>query len=45
LKAALAGKKLGSARMMERLEKRRTPVALQHHESAVWFRALGIVSL
>lgn len=45
LKVALAAKKLGSARMMERLAKRRTPVALQHHESAVWFRAIRIVTL
>jgi len=40
LKAALALKKLNSARMLERLEKRKSPIAFQHHESAVAFRAI-----
>jgi hypothetical protein len=42
LKAALASRNVGSARMLERLEKRRTPIAFQHHESQVWFRRIRI---
>jgi len=42
LLAALATKKLNSARMMERLAKRRSPIAFQHHESQVWFRAIQL---
>jgi hypothetical protein len=42
LKAALAAKNLGSARMLERLAKRKTPIAFQHHESTVWFRRISI---
>jgi hypothetical protein len=42
LRAAPAQKKLNSARMMERLEKRRTPIAFQHHASTVWFRAIAL---
>lgn len=44
LLAALAQKKLNSARMMERLARRRSPVAIQHHESQVWFRGLRITA-
>lgn len=42
LKAALAAKKLNSARMLERLEHRKTAIAFQHHESQVYFRSIGI---
>jgi len=42
LRVALAKKKLNSARLMERLAKRRSPIVLQHHESSVWFRALQV---
>jgi hypothetical protein len=42
---ALAAKKLNSARMLERLEKRRTPIAFQHHESSVAFRAILVRTL
>lgn len=44
LKAALAAKKMNSARMLERLAVRRTPVAFQHHESLVAFRAIRITA-
>lgn len=42
LAAALAARRVNSARLLERLEKRRTPLAFQHHESRVAFRALRI---
>ncbi len=45
LVAALAAKRLNSARMMERLEHRKTPIAFQHHESSVSFRNIRIASL
>ena len=45
LLTALAAKQLGSARLMERLAQRRSPVVLQHHESQVWFRHLRIAAL
>ncbi len=45
LKAALAAKKMNSARLLERLAVRRTPVAFQHHESPVAFRAVTIAKL
>lgn len=45
LKAALAAKRLNSARMLERLERRRTPIAFQHHESAVAFRSIRLREL
>jgi hypothetical protein len=44
LRAALGAKKLNSARMMERLERRRSPLVLQHHESVVWFRSLRVTA-
>jgi hypothetical protein len=43
LKKALAAKRLNSARMLERLERRRTPIAFQHHESLVAFRAIRLL--
>ncbi|MBI4889863.1 MAG: DUF1080 domain-containing protein [Acidobacteria bacterium] len=39
---ALAAKRLGSARMLEKLEKRKTAIAFQHHESQVAFRAISV---
>ncbi len=42
LKAALAAKRLNSARMLERLAVRRSNIAFQHHESEVGFRAIRI---
>lgn len=42
LKAALAARNVNSARLLERLERRRTPIAFQHHESAVAFRGMGL---
>ncbi len=42
LKAALAGRRAGSARMLERLARRKTPISFQHHESAVMFRNIRI---
>lgn len=42
LKEALAAKRLNSARMLERLERRKTPIAFQHHESLVAFRAIQV---
>lgn len=42
LTAALAAKRLNSARMLERLAVRRSHIAFQHHESAVSFRAIRI---
>ena len=33
LKSALAARRLNSARMLERLARRKTPIAFQHHES------------
>ena len=45
LKAALAAKSMNSARLLERLAVRRTPVAFQHHESLVAFRAVRIARL
>jgi hypothetical protein len=42
LKTALAARQLNSARMLERLARRKTPVAFQHHESAVAFRRIRI---
>ncbi len=45
LRSALAAKRLNSARMLERLERRRTPIAFQHHESTVAFRSISIRAL
>lgn len=45
LNAALAAKKLNSARMLEKLAVRRSHVAFQHHESSVSFRAIRIRDL
>ena len=45
LKAALAAKRMNSARLLERLALRRTPIAFQHHESLVAFRAVRIARL
>ncbi|MBN9657315.1 MAG: DUF1080 domain-containing protein [Acidobacteria bacterium] len=42
LRAALAAKKLNSARMLERLEHRKTAIAFQHHESFASFRSIDI---
>ena len=42
LKAALAARKLNSARLLERLEKRKTAIAFQHHESTVHFRNIRV---
>jgi hypothetical protein len=43
LAAALAARRLNSARMLERLARRKTPIAFQHHESAAAFRRIRIV--
>ncbi len=45
LKAALAARNMHSARLLERLAVRRTPIAFQHHESPVAFRAIRIAAL
>jgi hypothetical protein len=45
LRLALAAKRLNSARMLERLVRRRTPIAFQHHESAAAFRRIRVRSL
>lgn len=45
LNAALAAKRLNSARMLERMAVRRSHIAFQHHESAVSFRAIRIREL
>lgn len=45
LKAALAARRVNSARMLERLERRKSPIAFQHHESHVAFRRLRVRSL
>lgn len=45
LKAALALRKVNSARMLERLEKRRSPIAFQHHESHAAFRSIRVRAL
>ncbi|WP_321472066.1 DUF1080 domain-containing protein [uncultured Paludibaculum sp.] len=42
LKAALAAKRINSARMLERLEHRKTAIAFQHHESQACFRSIDI---
>ncbi len=42
LKTALAARRANSARMLERLARRRSPIAFQHHESAVAFRNIRI---
>jgi hypothetical protein len=42
LKTALAARNLNSARMLERLARRVTPIAFQHHESAAAFRRIRI---
>jgi hypothetical protein len=42
LKAALAAKRIGSARMLEKLERRKAAIAFQHHESAVAFRQIRV---
>jgi len=42
LNAALAAKRLNSARMLEKLAVRRSHIAFQHHESAVSFRSIRI---
>ncbi|MBI5086717.1 MAG: DUF1080 domain-containing protein [Acidobacteria bacterium] len=45
LSAALAAKRLNSARMLERLHRRRSPIAFQHHESLAAFRNIRILIL
>lgn len=45
LRAALAVRKVNSARMLERLERRKSPIAFQHHESHVAFRRIRVRSL
>jgi hypothetical protein len=45
LRSALAKRNAESARLLEKLEKRRTPVAFQHHESTVYFRDIRIETL
>jgi hypothetical protein len=45
LRQALAVRQVPSARMLERLELRRTPIAFQHHESAVAFRGIRVKEL
>jgi hypothetical protein len=45
LNAALAARRLNSARMLEKLAVRRSHIAFQHHESAVSFRAIRIRAL
>jgi len=45
LAAALAGRRQNSARLMERLARRKTPIAFQHHESAAAFRNIRIERL
>lgn len=45
LKTALAAKRINSARMLERLEHRRTAIAFQHHESEASFRNIRIIDL
>ena len=42
LKAALRANPARSARLLETLAKRKTPIAFQHHESSVAFRAIRI---
>ncbi len=42
LNRALAARQLNSARMLERLARRKTPIAFQHHESAAAFRHIRI---
>ncbi len=42
LMKALALRKVGSARMLEKLEKRKTAIAFQHHESRVGFRGITV---
>jgi hypothetical protein len=44
LRAALAARRVNSARMLERLARRKTPVSFQHHESWVAFRHIRIRS-
>jgi hypothetical protein len=44
LNAALAAARRPSARMLERLERRRTPIAFQHHESEASFRNIRILA-
>lgn len=45
LRAALARRNVNSARMLERLDRRSTPIAFQHHESHVAFRAIRLKPL
>ncbi|HWQ54003.1 MAG TPA: DUF1080 domain-containing protein [Bryobacteraceae bacterium] len=45
LKAALAAKRMNSARMLERLVLRRTAIAFQHHHSVVAYRGIRIEAL
>lgn len=45
LKEALAARRVNSARMLERLEKRSSPIAFQHHESHVAYRGIRVRSL
>jgi hypothetical protein len=45
VKAALAAQRSNTARLVERLAIRRSPVAIQHHESTVAFRAIRIAAL
>jgi hypothetical protein len=42
LKAALAANRANSARLLERLARRQTPIAFQHHRSSVAFRSIRI---
>lgn len=43
LRAALSVRRVNSARLLERLAKRRTPIAFQHHESYAAFRNIRIL--
>jgi hypothetical protein len=45
LKAALAARNSPSARMLERLARRKTPIALQHHQSVISFRRMRVRNL
>lgn len=45
LKAALHAKRLNSARLLECLARRKTPIAFQHHKSIAAFRAIRVQTL
>jgi hypothetical protein len=44
LKAALAANRANSARLLERLARRKTPIVFQHHHSPVAFRSIRITA-